>query len=80
MNQASEVEMIPIVDLKKQYESIKAEIDSAIKDVVDSGQFILGKRVEAFEAEFAEPRPKLDHNDDIPDITLLILDTECMDP
>ena len=53
MNQASETEMIPIVDLKKQYESIKSEIDSAIKDVVDSGQFILGKRVEAFEADFA---------------------------
>ena len=40
MNQASEIEMIPIVDLKKQYESIKAEIDSAIKGVVDSCQFI----------------------------------------
>ena len=53
MNQASKLEMIPIVDLKKQYESIKYEIDSAIKDVVDSGQFILGKRVEAFEADFA---------------------------
>ena len=53
MNQASKLEMIPIVDLRKQYESIKYEIDSAIKDVVDSGQFILGKRVEAFEADFA---------------------------
>ena len=53
MNQASEIEMIPIVDLKKQYESIKSEIDSAIKDVVDSGQFILGKRVADFEADFA---------------------------
>ena len=53
MNQASEIEMIPIVDLKKQYESIKTEIDSAIKDVIDSCQFILGKRVEAFEADFA---------------------------
>ena len=53
MNPASEIEMIPIVDLKKQYESIKSEIDSGIKEVVDSGQFILGKRVEAFEAEFA---------------------------
>jgi dTDP-4-amino-4,6-dideoxygalactose transaminase len=53
MNQASEIEMIPIVDLKKQYESIKAEIDDAIKDVIDSCQFILGPRVEAFEADFA---------------------------
>ena len=36
MNQASEIEMIPIVDLKKQYESIKDEIDDAIRDVIDS--------------------------------------------
>ena len=36
MNQVSEIEMIPIVDLKKQYESSKVEIDSAIKDVCDS--------------------------------------------
>ena len=27
-----------------------------------------------------EPRPKLAHREDIPDITLLTLDTECMDP
>ena len=53
MNQATKIEMIPIVDLKKQYESIKAEIDDAIKDVVESCQFILGERVEAFEADFA---------------------------
>jgi len=53
MSQARKIEMIPILDLKKQYDSIKAEIDSAIKDVVDSCQFILGKRVEAFEADFA---------------------------
>ena len=45
--------MIPIVDLKKQYESIREEIDSAISDVVQSSQFILGEQVEAFEAEFA---------------------------
>jgi dTDP-4-amino-4,6-dideoxygalactose transaminase len=45
--------MIPIVDLKKQYESIKGEIDSAISEVVESCQFILGPQVEAFEANFA---------------------------
>ena len=53
MKHATKIEMIPIIDLKEQYESIKAEIDSAIKDVVDSSQFILGERVEAFEADFA---------------------------
>jgi dTDP-4-amino-4,6-dideoxygalactose transaminase len=45
--------MIPIVDLKKQYESIKGEIDGAIAEVVESCQFILGPKVEAFEADFA---------------------------
>lgn len=45
--------MIPLVDLKSQYQSIKGEIDTAIADVVASCQFILGERVEAFEADFA---------------------------
>jgi dTDP-4-amino-4,6-dideoxygalactose transaminase len=44
---------IPFLDLKAQYESIKPEIDQAIKRVVDSQSFILGKELEAFEKEFA---------------------------
>ena len=46
--------MIPLVDLKKQYESIRDEIDAAVGDVLETSQFILGPRVEAFEADFAE--------------------------
>ena len=46
--------MIPIVDLKAQYYSIKEEIDGAIAGVLESSQFVLGKEVAAFEAEFAE--------------------------
>ncbi len=45
---------IPILDLKRQYQSIKAEIDSAIARVIESGQFILGPEVEAFEREVAQ--------------------------
>ncbi len=45
--------MIPLVDLKAQYETIKPEIDAAIAEVVESCQFILGPKVEAFEADFA---------------------------
>jgi dTDP-4-amino-4,6-dideoxygalactose transaminase len=45
--------MIPLVDLKTQYESIKGEIDAAISDVIQSTQFILGAQVEAFEKDFA---------------------------
>ncbi len=46
--------MIPLVDLKAQYRSIKSEIDSAIHRVIDKSAFILGEEVEAFEEEFAE--------------------------
>ena len=45
--------MIPIVDLKAQYRSIRQEIDAAVMDVLDSTQFILGDQVTAFEREFA---------------------------
>ena len=45
--------MIPLVDLKAQYASIKTEVDEAISEVVESCQFILGPRVKAFETDFA---------------------------
>jgi dTDP-4-amino-4,6-dideoxygalactose transaminase len=45
--------VIPLVDLKAQYRSIKPEIDSAIGRVLESGQFVLGEDVAAFEQEFA---------------------------
>ena len=44
---------IPLVDLKAQYDSIKSEIDNAIRSVIESTQFILGPVVEAFESEMA---------------------------
>jgi dTDP-4-amino-4,6-dideoxygalactose transaminase len=44
---------IPLVDLKAQYDSIKGELDAAIHRVVQSGQFILGSEVKAFEDEMA---------------------------
>jgi dTDP-4-amino-4,6-dideoxygalactose transaminase len=45
--------MIPISDLKRQYELLKPEIDSAIKKVFSDSWFVLGKQVEEFEREFA---------------------------
>ena len=45
--------MIPFVDLKAQYRSIKSEVDAAIASVFESGQFVLGDEVTAFEEEFA---------------------------
>jgi len=45
---------VPLLDLKRQYKSIKDEIDEAIQRVVDSQYFILGEEVESFEEEIAE--------------------------
>ncbi|MHC1784279.1 MAG: DegT/DnrJ/EryC1/StrS family aminotransferase [Anaerolineaceae bacterium] len=46
--------MIPFVDLKAQYHSIKPEIDQAVLSVMESTQFVLGSDVAAFERDFAE--------------------------
>lgn len=46
--------MIPFVDLKAQYQSIKPEIDAAIDRVIQSASFILGPEVERFEQAFAQ--------------------------
>jgi dTDP-4-amino-4,6-dideoxygalactose transaminase len=45
---------IPVLDLKPQYQSLKAEIQAAINRVLESGQFILGEDVRLLEAEVAE--------------------------
>jgi dTDP-4-amino-4,6-dideoxygalactose transaminase len=45
--------MIPFLDLKAQYKSIKPEIDSAVIGVLESTQFVLGEHAAAFESEFA---------------------------
>ncbi len=42
---------IPIIDLKRQLLNIKSEIDLAIDEVFESGQFILGPFVKKFERE-----------------------------
>lgn len=45
--------MIPALDLKAQYRSIKQEIDAAVIRSLESGNYILGPEVAAFEEEFA---------------------------
>ncbi len=40
---------IPMLDLQRQYESIRDELDAAILGVARSGTYILGPRVKAFE-------------------------------
>jgi dTDP-4-amino-4,6-dideoxygalactose transaminase len=45
--------MIPLVDLKRQYQSIKAEIDAAISNVLNTTTFIKGAQLEGFQVDFA---------------------------
>lgn len=45
---------IPLADPVKQYHEIQAEIDAAIREVMESGAFILGPQVEWLEREVAE--------------------------
>ena len=45
--------MIKFLDLKKQYEDIKDEINTAIGDVISKTAFIGGEYVEKFEKEFS---------------------------
>ena len=45
--------MIPFVDLKAQYDSIKDEIDEAIQNVLNNTSFIMGEELKKFEVEFA---------------------------
>lgn len=44
---------IPLLDLKAQYESIRSEIDAAIRRVVEAQHFILGPEVDSLEKEIA---------------------------
>jgi len=45
--------MIPMLDLKLQYAALKNEIDTAVADVLQSTQFIMGPNVQQFEQEAA---------------------------
>ncbi len=45
--------MIPFLDMKAVYAELKPELDAAYARVMESGWYVLGKEVEAFEAEYA---------------------------
>lgn len=44
---------IPFLDLNAVYQELKTELDIACQRVMDSGWFIMGAEVDAFESEFA---------------------------
>lgn len=45
---------IPFLDLKAQHLELRSELEEAFRRVLDSGWYILGPEVEAFEREYAE--------------------------
>jgi dTDP-4-amino-4,6-dideoxygalactose transaminase len=47
------LEIVPFLDLKAQYHSIKSEIDEAVLRVLASSVYVLGQDVMKFEEEFA---------------------------
>jgi dTDP-4-amino-4,6-dideoxygalactose transaminase len=46
--------VIPFLDLGAAYKELKTDIDASIQRVLNSGWYILGPEVDAFEAEWAE--------------------------
>ncbi len=45
---------VPFLDLNLLHESIRGSLDQAYRRVMDSGNFIMGSELEAFESEFSE--------------------------
>lgn len=45
---------IPLVDLARQYQSLRSIIDRSVKQTLSRGDFILGENVRQFEQNFAE--------------------------
>ncbi|MFH1538819.1 MAG: DegT/DnrJ/EryC1/StrS family aminotransferase [bacterium] len=45
---------IPLIDLRARYEAAREDIDAAVRRVLESGCYLLGPEVRAFEKEFAE--------------------------
>lgn len=45
---------IPLINLKKQYETIKEESDKKVLEILSSAQYIMGENVKEFEKEISE--------------------------
>jgi dTDP-4-amino-4,6-dideoxygalactose transaminase len=51
---ATPLDSVPLLDLKRQYEQVRAEVLAAVGRVCASQHYILGSEVEAFERELAD--------------------------
>lgn len=50
---SSEPAVVPFLDLGREVQALRPELDTAIARVLDRGRFVLGAEVDAFEQEFA---------------------------
>ena len=48
------MKQFPFLDLQRLHQEIREPLEMAFRRVLDSGWFIMGPEVEAFEAEFAQ--------------------------
>ncbi len=48
------MDILPTINLKAQYESLRPEVEAAIARVFARGNFVLGEETQAFEQEFAD--------------------------
>jgi dTDP-4-amino-4,6-dideoxygalactose transaminase len=46
--------MIPLVDVRRQHDLLRKEIDKAIGNIIDSSAFVFGEDLDMFEKEFAK--------------------------
>lgn len=53
MEKTATAEKIRLVDLDAQYQTIREEVWSAMKNVIENSAFVLGKHVKGFEGSFA---------------------------
>lgn len=44
---------VPLCDLKAQYDTIEVQVQAAIQQVLDNGNYVMGREVEQFEQEWA---------------------------
>ena len=44
---------VPLLDLRAQYATVASAVEAAVKRVLESGHYILGEDVAAFERELA---------------------------
>lgn len=50
---AEDLSVVPLVDPKAMYEELRADTERAVLETLASGEYVLGSRVQAFEAEIA---------------------------